>query len=135
LTNFLTYQNTAMHWYIKLVQQSDINLDGSNNLTAVLNNTQWKPLVVNNNNKVVSVPGTTTTSVPKITTSNNPQQLDGELALFQNTYAIQLMAEFTTDRYIAPILTTESLSLASILTGTKAHYESINLDESGDARL
>jgi hypothetical protein len=43
------------------------------------------------------------------------------------------MAEFTTDRYIAPILTTESLSLASILTGTKAHYESINLDESGDA--
>ena len=133
LTNFLTYQNTAMHWYIKLVQQSDINLDGSNNLTAVLNNAQWKPLVVNNNNRVVSVPGTTTTTVPKITTSNDPQQLDGELALFQNTYAIQLMAEFTTDRYIAPILTTESLSLASILTGTKAHYESINLDESGDA--
>ena len=133
LTNFLTYQNTAMHWYMKLVQQSDINTEGSNDLKTVLDHMQWKPLVVNNNNKVVSVPGTTTTSVPKITTSNNPQQLDGELALFQNTYAIQLMAEFTTDRYIAPILTTESLSLVSILTGTKAHYESINLDESGDA--
>ena len=133
LTQFLTYQNTSLHWYIRIFQNSDLGGASGNNISDLIQSMPWRPLSVINGGQVQEAPASLSNQVPIITSRNDPQQVGGELNLFQDTLAIQLKAQFDVDRYIAPVLTTEDLSLAAILTGSKAEYESINMDESGDA--
>lgn len=139
LTEYLTYQNTSMHWFIKILKQSDINgMQSSVYDPAQLiqsDSIPWKPLNVNNQNQITDAPGSNDYNLPAITSDNTPQSIDGELSLFQTSVAIQLKAQFDSDRYVAPVLTTENLSLAACLTGKQADYESIDLDESGDAHF
>lgn len=130
LTSYLTYQNTSMHWFIRILQGSV-----SSNPRADLAKLPYKPLNVINNNQVVQAPGTAGDPTPRVTSTNDPQQIDGEVNLFQNASAVQLKAVFDCDKYIAPLLTTENLSLAGFLTGKKAVYESVDLDESDDAEF
>lgn len=130
LTTYLTYQNTSMEWYIRILQ-NQVTSDPR----ADIQKLPYKPLNVINNHRVVPAPGTAFNPTPAITSSNEPQQADGELALFQNSAAIQLKAVFKCDKYISPILTTEDLTLAGFLTGKKAVYESLALDESDDAQF
>lgn len=132
LTNFLTYQNTTVHWYIRYLSQSDIT--GSGNNEQVLNSLPWKPLTVNNGNQTIDAPGASDEYVPAITTSDAPQQVNGELNLFSQSVGIQLRAVYDVDRYISPIIKSNTISLASFLTGKQAAYESIDMDESGEAR-
>lgn len=135
LTSYLTYQNTSLHWYIRLVQSSDLTSSAmGGNVEAILKNKPYMPLTVNNDNKAVATVKSETNGVPAITSNATPQSVNGELNMFQNTLAIQLQARFNSDKYVAPILTTEDLSLVAILTGKSADYESINVDESDDAQ-
>lgn len=135
LTSYLTYQNTSLHWYIRLVQSSDLTSSAmGGNVEAILKNKPYMPLTVNNDNKAVATVKSETNGVPVITSNATPQSVNGELNMFQNTLAIQLQARFNSDKYVAPILTTEDLSLVAILTGKSADYESINVDESDDAQ-
>lgn len=133
LTQFLTYQNTSLHWYIRILQNSDLAGASSSDYDVLIQGKPWRPLSVINGGLVQKAPASLSNQVPIITSRNDPQQVGGELNLFQDTLAIQLKAQFDVDRYIAPVLTTEDLSLAAILTGSQAEYESINMDESGDA--
>lgn len=135
LCQFLTYQNTSLHWYIRVLQNS--NFAGTRNITDALNSMPWTPISVINGGVTTKAPGEGTANEPKITSDRSPQQVDGELNFFQNTVAVQLMAEFAAgaDRYIAPVLTTEDLSLGVMLTAKQAAYQSINCDESGDAEF
>lgn len=133
LTQFLTYQNTSLQWYIRILQNSDLGGASGNNISDIIQNIPWRPLSVINAAQVSRAPASESSQVPVITSDNAPQQVSGELNFFQNTLAIQLKASFNVDRYIAPVLTTEDLSLAAVLTGSKAAYESIDMDESGDA--
>lgn len=137
LTEFLTYQNTSMHWFIKVLSQDELNAIGGTDPLQVIqsDNIPWQPLNVNNQNQITDAPGANVYNLPDITDNNTPQSVDGELSLFQQSIAIQLKARFDSDRYIAPVLTTENLSLAACLTGKQAEYESVNLDESGDAHF
>lgn len=136
LTSYLTYQNTSLHWYIRLVQSSDLTSSASGgNVEAILKTKPYMPLVVNNDNKAVATVKSENNGVPVITSNASPQSVNGELNMFQNTLAIQLQARFNSDKYVAPILTTEDLSLVAILTGKSADYESINVDESDDAQF
>lgn len=131
LTTYLTYKNTSMHWFIRILQNQT-----SNSPITDIKKLPWKPLNVINQHAYTNAPGIASAdNTPEPTTNLDPQQVDGELALFQNSVAIQLKAEFACDKYIAPILTTEDLSLAGILTGKQAVYESVTLDESDDARF
>ena len=133
LTQFLTYQNTSLHWYIRIFQNSDLGGASGNNINDLIQSMPWRPLNVINGGQVQKAPASRSNQVPVVTSSNDPQQVGGELNLFQNTLAIQLKAQFNVDQYIAPVLTTEDLSLAAVLTGSQAEYESIDMDESGDA--
>lgn len=133
LTQFLTYQNTSLHWYIRLLQTPDLAGASSSDYDVLIQGKPWRPLSVINGGLVQKAPASLSNQVPIITSRNDPQQVGGELNLFQDTLAIQLKAQFDVDRYIAPVLTTEDLSLAAILTGSQAEYESIDMDESGDA--
>lgn len=134
LTSYLTYQNTSMNWYYRILSTDNTNVDGSlaDPSKAILNQ-PWKPLIVNNDNTAQTQPGASPDNVPAITDSNDPQNVDGEINLFKNSVAFQLKAEFNSDRYIAPVVGLEDLSLVAILTGKKAVYESVDVDESGDA--
>lgn len=129
LTTYLTYQNTSMNWYIRVLQNTGSTYTGASVATA-LANCEWLTLPVNNNN-------TTTTKnsdgVPSVTSDDTIQTVEGELISFKNTVAMQLKARFNSDDYISPVLTTEDLSLVAVLTGKSASYESINVDESDDA--
>lgn len=133
LTEFLTYQNTSLHWFIRLFKNSDLGGASGNNIGELMSTMPWTPLSVINGGLVQKAPASLSKQVPIISTSTDPQQVGGELNLFQNTIAIQLMAEFSVDHYIAPVLTTENLSLFAVLSGSQAEYESINMDESDDA--
>lgn len=134
LTSYLTYQNTSMNWYYRVLSQKDAIGNGSSDEDAKqLFNKPWRPLIVNNDNTAQTQPGASEDNVPAITDSNDPQNVNGEVNLFQNSVAFQLKAEFNSDRYIAPVVNLDDLSLVAILTGKKATYESINVDESGDA--
>lgn len=133
LTQFLTYQNTSLHWYFRILQNSDLAGASSSDYDGLIQGKPWRPLSVINGGLVQKAPASLSNQVPIITSSKDHQQVGGELNLFQDTLAIQLKAQFDIDRYIAPVLTTEDLSLAAILTGSQAEYESIDMDESGDA--
>lgn len=133
LTQFLTYQNTSLHWYIRIVQNSNLGGASGDNIDELIQSMPWRPLSVINGGQVQKAPASLSNQVPVVTSNDEPQQVGGELNLFQNTLAIQLKAQFNVDRYIAPVLTTEDLSLAAVLTGSQAEYESIDMDESGDA--
>lgn len=139
LTEFLTYQNTSMHWFIKVLNTSQAaQIGGTNSDPAQIiqsDSIPWQPLNVNNGNQITDAPGSNNYNLPTITSDNAPQSVDGELNLFQSSSAIQLKAVFDSDRYVAPVLTTENLSLAACLTGKQAEYESINIDESGDSHF
>lgn len=65
-----------------------------------------------------------------LTPANDNEAIEAEEALLEASSEIQLKAVFSSSRYVSPILTTEDLSLAGILTGTEAHYYSVNNDES-----
>lgn len=131
LTTYLTYKNTAMHWFIRILQNQT-----SNNPITDIQKLPWKPLNVINQHTYNEAPGVASTQgTPQPTNNLDPQQVGGEVALFQNSVAIQLKAEFDCDKYIAPILTTEDLSLAAMLTGKQAAYETQTLDESDDAKF
>lgn len=134
LTSYLTYQNTSMNWYYRILSADNTNSNGSlaDPAKAILNQ-PWKPLIVNNDNTAQTQPGASEDNVPAITDSNDPQNVDGEINLFKNSVAFQLKAEFNSDRYVAPVVSLDDLSLVAILTGKKATYESIDVDESGDA--
>lgn len=131
LTSYLTYQNTSMNWYIRVLQGNAPTYSGASVATA-LANCPWLALPVNNNNQA-KPSATSTDGVPAVTSDDSIQTVDGEVISFKNTYAMQLKADFNSDDYIAPVLTTEDLSLVAVLTGKAASYESINVDESGDA--
>lgn len=131
LTSYLTYQNTSMNWYIRVLQSTSSTFTGSSVATA-LANCEWLALPVNNNNKA-SASASNSNGVPAVTSDDTIQTVDGELISFKNTIAMQLKADFNSDDYVAPVLTTEDLSLVAVLTGKAASYESINVDESGDA--
>lgn len=131
LTSYLTYQNTSMNWYIRVLQGDSSTYTGASVSTA-LANCPWLALPVNNNNQALPS-ATSTDGVPAVTSDDSIQTVDGEVISFKNTYAMQLKADFNSDDYIAPVLTTEDLSLVAVLTGKAASYESINVDESGDA--
>lgn len=133
LTQFLTYQNTSLHWYIRILQNSDLAGASSSDYDVLIQGKTWRPLSVINGGLVQKAPASLSNQVPIITSRNDPQQVGGELNLFQDTFAIQLKAQFDVDQYIAPVLTTEDLSLFAVLSGTQAEYESINMDESDDA--
>ena len=131
LTSYLTYQNTSMNWYIRVLQGDSSTYTGASVSTA-LANCPWLALPVNNNNR--ALPSVTSTDgVPAVTSDDSIQTVDGEVISFKNTFAMQLKADFNSDDYIAPVLTTEDLSLVAVITGKAASYESINVDESGDA--
>lgn len=130
LTTYLTYKNTAMHWFIRILPSS------TSSSSADIQKLPWKPLNVVNQHTYTEAPGVASTQgTPQPTNNLDPQQVGGEVALFQNSTAIQLKAEFECDKYIAPILTTEDLSLAAMLTGKQAVYQTQCLDESGDAKF
>lgn len=130
LTSYLTHENTSMHWYIRVLQDAT-----STNPQADIQKLPWKALQVVNNKQLQLAPGVANDPTPAITTSTEPQQADGYFYNFQNSIAVQLKAEFDCDKYIAPELTTENLTLAGFLTGKKATYESIDMDESDDAQF
>lgn len=129
LTTYLTYQNTSMHWYIRVLQ----NLTGTTQQRPeiALESCPWLPLPTNNDNSTYA--SSNEDGVPIPTLDKNIQTMNGELISFQNTIAMQVKAEFDSDDYVSPVLTVEDLSLVAILTGKKAEYESINMDQSGDA--
>lgn len=131
LTSYLTYQNTSMNWYIRVLQGNSTTYTGASVETA-LANCSWLALPVNNNNKKIPS-ASSSDGVPAVTSDDTIQTVDGEVISFKNTYAMQLKADFNSDDYVAPVLTTEDLSLVAVLTGKAASYESINVDESGDA--
>lgn len=131
LTSYLTYQNTSMNWYYRIL--NDNSAGSPDQPEKAILNQPWKPLIVNNDNTAQTQPGASPDNVPAITDSDDPQTVDGEINLFKNSLAFQLKAEFNSDRYVAPVVGLEDLSLVAILTGKKAVYESVNVDESGDA--
>lgn len=132
LTNFLTYQNTSVHWFYRYLSRNDVSGNG-NVSSQSLENLPWNPLTVNNSNQTIDAPGASEEYTPTITTSDTPQQVDGALNLFRESAGIQLKAVFDVDRYISPVLKKDTISLASFLTGKEAVYQSIDLDESDDA--
>lgn len=133
LTSYLTYQNTSMNWYYRVLSSTDVTQGASADPAVAILSAKWHPLIVNNDNTAQVQPGAPEDNVPAVTDSNDPQTVDGEINLFKNSAAFQLKAEFNSDRYIAPVVGTEDLSLVAILTGKKAVYESVDVDESGEA--
>lgn len=136
LTDFLTYQQTSLHWYIKVLQPGDLtgsNLNGLADYETLLASKPWQSLEVINHNQYRDPIGTNADQVPRITSDRSPQQVEGELKFFQNTIAVQLKADFDSEKYIAPIVNEENLTLRGVLTGRHAEYESLNLGEEGDA--
>ena len=135
LVNFLSYNNTTVHWFIKYLKAGVAGVDDKdpNQVKSALDGMQWTPVVVNNGNQTISAPGASEEYAPEITDNTDPQQVDGEINLFTESAGIQLRAVFDVDKYISPVLKTDDLSLALFLTGKQAAYESITLDESDDA--
>lgn len=62
--------------------------------------------------------------------ANDNTELESYKKLLEASKEMQLKATFTATKYVSPILTTEDLSLAGMLTGTEGKYYSVNMDES-----
>ena len=112
MATYLTPQNTGMHWYFRLVPNSS-----SANITSQ----KYQPITAITGGNTPVSPGADDDDITEIK------------RLIESSRWLQLKAEFSSSRYVSPILSMEDLTIPLFLSDNEGTYLSVNMDESGSA--